>query len=102
MNDQALVQAILDDWRTAPLNEKLRSTLGFLETLTLRPDDVSSDEILAMRRAGVSDEGIEEAITVCAIFNLADRIADTFDYVPPDPEQEAAFGQMRLARGYKM
>lgn len=102
MNDQALIQAILDDWRTAPVNEKLRTTLAFLETLTLVPDDVSPEQIQAMRRAGVSDEGIEEAITVCAIFNLADRIADTFDYVPPDLEQASRFGEMRLARGYKM
>ena len=102
MNDQALIQAILDDWRTAPVDEKLRATLAFLETLTLRPDDVSPEEVQAMRRAGVSDEGIEEAIAVCAVFNLADRVADSFDYVPPGPEAAAAFGQMRLARGYKM
>ena len=102
MNDLALIQAILDDWRTAPVDEKLRTTLAFLETLTLVPDEVSPEQIQAMRRAGVSDEGIEEAMTVCAVFNLADRIADTFDYVPPDPEQAARFGAMRLARGYAM
>ena len=102
MKDQALIEAILDDWRTAPVNDKLRATLAFLETLTLRPDDVSPEEIQAMRRAGVSDEGIEEAIAVCAVFNVADRIADSFDYVPPGPEQAAAFGEMRLARGYTM
>jgi alkylhydroperoxidase family enzyme len=102
MNDEALIQAILDDWRTAPLDDKLRTTLAFLETLTLRPDDISPDEIRAMRRAGVSDEGIEEAIAVCAVFNLADRVADSFGYVPPNPEQAAAFGKMRLARGYSM
>ncbi len=93
---------MLDDWRAAPVNEKLRATLGFLETLTLRPDEVSSEDVLAMRRAGVSDEGVEEAIVVCALFNLADRIADTFDYVPPTPEQAARFGEMRLVRGYSM
>jgi uncharacterized peroxidase-related enzyme len=102
MNDDALIQAVLDDWRAAPINDKLRATLAFLEKLTLVPDEVSSEEIQAMRRAGVSDEGIEEAIMVCAIFNLADRIADSFDYVPPGPEQAAKFGEMRLARGYKL
>jgi alkylhydroperoxidase family enzyme len=102
MNALALIQAILDDWRTAPVDEKMRTTLAFLETLTLRPDEVSPEEIQAMRRAGVSDEGIEEAITVCAVFNLADRIADTFDYVPPDAEQATRFGAMRLERGYSM
>jgi len=29
------VKAVIDDWRTAPLDAKLRSTLGFLEKLTL-------------------------------------------------------------------
>jgi alkylhydroperoxidase family enzyme len=84
------------------VNDRLRATLGFLEKLTLRPDKVSAEDILRMRRAGVSDAGIEEAIVVCAVFNLADRIADTFDYVPPNAEQAAAFGEMRLARGYSM
>ncbi len=102
MNDDALIQAILDDWRAAPLNERLRATLAFLEKLTLEPDTVSTEDVLAMRRAGVSDEGIEEAIMVCAIFNLADRIADSFDYEPPSPEAAARFGEMRLARGYQM
>jgi alkylhydroperoxidase family enzyme len=102
MNDQALIEAILDDWRTAPVDEKLRTTLAFLETLTLVPDEVSPEQIRAMRRAGVSDEGIEEAIAVCAVFNVADRVADSFGYVPPDPEQAARFGAMRLERGYSM
>ena len=102
MNDQALVEAVLNDWRAAPVSEPLHATLSFLEKLTLRPDEVSSADILAMRRAGVSDAGIEEAIVVCAAFNLADRIADTFDYMPPNPAQAARFGETRLARGYKL
>jgi alkylhydroperoxidase family enzyme len=92
----------LNDWRSAPVSEKLRATLSFLEKLTLKPDEVSPEDVLAMRRAGVSDAGIEEAIVVCAAFNIADRVADTFDYVPPSPEQAARFGEMRLARGYKL
>ncbi len=92
----------MNDWRSAPVSEKLRATLSFLEKLTLKPDEVSPEDVLAMRRAGVSDAGIEEAIVVCAAFNIADRVADTFDYVPPSPEQAARFGEMRLARGYKL
>ena len=101
MNDAAVIEAVLTDWRTAPVSEKLRATLGFLETLTQRPDAVSSEQILAMRRAGVSDEGIEEAITVCALFNIADRLADTFDYEPPDAEGARRAGQGLLLHGYK-
>jgi hypothetical protein len=31
---------VLDDWRTAAINEKLRAMLGFLEKLTLSPNSV--------------------------------------------------------------
>jgi hypothetical protein len=32
-----VTQAVYRDWRTAPVGEKLRAALGFIEKLTLRP-----------------------------------------------------------------
>ncbi len=86
LKDQALVEAVLDDWHTAPVSEKLRAVLSSLERLMLRPDEFSSEDVLAMRQAGASDAAIEEAIMICALFNIADRLADTFDYETPDAE----------------
>ena len=101
MKDAALVEAVLTNWRTAPVSEQVRATLGFLETLTLRPDEVSTEEVQSMLRAGLSDAAIEEAIVVCAAFNIADRLADTFDYEPPDAEGAQRAGQGLLLHGYK-
>ena len=101
IKDRALVEAVLTDWRTAPVNAALRATLSFLETLALRPDEVSAEAILQMREAGVSEEGIEEAIVICALFSLADRLADAFDYEPPDPRMMENAGEQILIRGYK-
>lgn len=101
MKDAGLIAAVLTDWRTAPVSEQMRAVLDFLETLTLRPDAVSAEEIHAMRRAGVSDAAIEEAIAVCAAFNIADRLADTFDYEPPDAEGAQRGGEHLLLRGYR-
>ncbi len=101
MKDAALVEAVLTNWRTAPVSEQVRATLGFLETLTLRPDEVSSEEVQRMRRAGLSDAAIEEAIVVCAAFNIADRLADTFDYEPPDAEGARRGGEHLLQHGYQ-
>lgn len=72
--------AVLEDWRTAPVNERLRSTLGFLEKVTLSPAAVNSEDISALRSAGVSDRAIEEALYVCFAFNVMDRLADAFDF----------------------
>src|ERR1043166_6569009 len=43
------MQPVLDDYRTAPIDEKLRAMLGLLETFTLRPD--GRNIVLASSRA---------------------------------------------------
>ncbi len=53
-----------------------------------------------MRKAGVSEEGIEEAIAVCTVFHVAVRVADSFGLEPFTPQQAQVFGQGRLQRGY--
>jgi|SRR5579859_1323190 len=101
MQDAALIEAVLTNWRSAPVNDRLRATLALLEKLTLRPDEVSSADILEMQAAGVSDAGIEEAIAVCAVFSIADRLADAFDYATPDEEGARRGGEHLLQHGYK-
>ncbi|MCG8349595.1 MAG: hypothetical protein MI924_17655 [Chloroflexales bacterium] len=78
--DEATVQAVLDDWRTAPVSPRLRAALALLETLTLRPQELSAADIEAARRAGLSDQAIEEAMYVCFLFSIMDRLADAFDF----------------------
>jgi len=73
---------VLADWRTAPIEPGLRAMLGLLEAVTLRPAEVGSDDVAAVRAEGVSDEGIEDALAVCACFNLIDRLADSFAFTP--------------------
>jgi len=101
MKDRALIEAVLTDWRAAPVNAAQRATLSFLETLALRPDEVSAEAIVQMREAGVSEAGIEEAIVICALFSIADRLADTFDYERPDPRMMEKAGEQMLLRGYR-
>jgi alkylhydroperoxidase family enzyme len=91
---------VLADWRTAPLEAKLRATLGFLEKLTLAPADVRPSDLTPLRDAGVSDEGIEDAIHVCALFNIYDRLADSLNCYLPGPDGYAASGRNLMKRGY--
>ena len=91
---------MLADWRTAPISEPLRSTLGLLETLTLRPDDLTPDDIDVVRAAGASDDAILEAALVCALFNTIDRIADALGFEVPPDEQQRAVAPLLLEMGY--
>ena len=91
---------MLDDWRTAPINVKLLTTLEFLEKLTLSPGDIERDDVMALRAAGVSDAAIEDAIYVCAYFNMIDRIADALGFEVLSDEAFAARAGRFLEQGY--
>ncbi len=95
-----MVDAVLVEWRSAPIDAKLRAMLGFLEKLTLEPHAVTADDIVPLRREGLSDEAIEEAIQVCVLFNIYDRLADSFEFDIPDKEAFMATGRHLLSRGY--
>ncbi len=100
--DEALVKAVLADWRTAPVSEKVRAMFGFLERVTVSPKEVTPDDIAPLRAAGISDKGIEEALYVCFLFNMIDRLADTFGFQLPDAEGFRRSGQSLFQRGYGM
>ena len=98
--DETLVEAVLRDWRSAPLDARLRATLGFLEKLTLAPTEVGPAEVKPLRAAGVSDAAIEDAIQVCVLFNIYDRLADAMGWHVPGPDGYAASGRNLMKRGY--
>lgn len=82
---------MLEDWLTAPVSEKLRVTLGFLEKLTMAPGDVGPADVEPLRASGLSDEAIEDAILVCALFNVIDRVADALDFEVPETQATARY-----------
>ena len=98
--DPKLVAAVLEDWRTAPVGDKMRSMLGFLEKLTMDPSAVDEADLVPLRSAGVSDLAIEEAIYVCFLFSVMDRLADAFDFELHSAQDFKKGGQMLYAIGY--
>ena len=74
------------DWRSAPLRPELAATLVFLEKLTLRPDELTPADADEARAAGVSDQALRDAATVCALFSMIVRLADSFGWDVPEWE----------------
>ena len=95
-------QAVVDDWRTAPLSPQLAATLVFLEKLTLRPDELEPADAGAVYAAGVSQQALRDAAAVCGMFNMIVRLADSFGWDVPtwDRLQQRAPGM--LEGGYVM
>lgn len=96
-----MLQAVLEgDWRTAPMPQKLRAMLVFLEKLTLSPHEVGPGDMAPLRAAGLGDEAIEDAIHVCAAFNTINRVADTLGFDLQTPEGYAGAARFLLKVGY--
>lgn len=82
------------------MSEQVRATLGFLEKLTLRPDEVTRADADAVRAAGVSDDALVDAIHVCAFFSMIVRLADSLGWEIPPFEAFLERADAMLANGY--
>lgn len=91
---------VVEDYRTAPIDEKLRAMLGLLETFTLYPERLSASHVLEVLSAGVTREAIREAFYVAFLFNTLDRLADALGWELPDQRYYPKAGQFLLKKGY--
>ena len=96
-----MVNSVLADWKTADVDEKTQAMLGFLEKLTLNPADVVREDVTALRSAGVSPQAMLDAVYVCALFNLIDRVADALDFEPIPPAVLPRAAKVLIAQGYE-
>jgi alkylhydroperoxidase family enzyme len=94
--------AVIEDYRTAPIAEKLRAMLGLLETFTQRPDELTAADVRAVLATGVSREAIRDAFYVAFLFNTYDRLADTLGWELPEDRYYSKAGSFLLKKGYKL
>jgi alkylhydroperoxidase family enzyme len=99
--DAALVKAVLDDYRTAPIDERLRGTLAFLERLILAPAEVAPADADRARASGANDRALEEAVYVAFAFGIIDRLADAFDFQPETGRALDRAASILLRVGYR-
>lgn len=71
-----LVQALVQDLETAPVDEGLRPILRVVHKLTTLPSRLVQGDIDAVRAAGWDDAAIHDAVAVCALFNFMNRYVE--------------------------
>ena len=74
--DEALVDAIRKDFRTAPITEQDRVMLEYVETLTKDATKISRADHAKLRSAGFDDRGILQITLLASWFNYINRVAD--------------------------
>jgi len=91
--EETLIDALLVDVDTAPVDEKLKPVLHYVAKLTRLPARLVEADAQAVFNAGWSERALYDAVQVCAIFNFMNRIIEgtgvTFDYADnPESAQE--------------
>ena len=84
------------------MDERLRATLGFLEKLTLRPDELSAQDAENVLAAGVREDALIDAIHVAALFAMIVRLADSFDWHVPPEQELVARAEANLGSSYDL
>ena len=80
----------------------MRAALTFIEVLTLRPDELSAADVEAAYAAGVSQQALRDAATICSLFNMITRLADALGWDVPAWEQTLERAPTMLEGGYRM
>jgi len=96
-----LADTVLADYRAAPIPAGLKATLGFLETMTRTPENLTPADARAALEAGVTREALDDAIAVATLFAIITRYANALAFaIPTDAEFDKA-ATMLLKRGYR-
>lgn len=73
--DDALVDAVIRNYREAPLSDADRTMLDYAVLLARTPEQVSEDDVESLRQAGFDDGQILDVAQVTAYYSFVNRIA---------------------------
>lgn len=70
------LRALLTDLDTAPVDERLTPLLAYVGKLTRTPSRMTEADAAAVLAAGWDERALHDAVSVCALFNLMNRLVD--------------------------
>ena len=75
--DEALIEALKQDYTTAPITEQERVMLNYVVKLTKDATRVWKDDHDRLRAAGFDDKAILQITLIASWFNYINRVADS-------------------------
>ncbi|HAM32345.1 MAG: peroxidase [Deltaproteobacteria bacterium RBG_16_66_15] len=95
-----MVDAVLEDYRTAPIGEREKALFAFIEKMNRESSRLGKEDMEQVKAAGWSEEAIYDAITVCALFNFYNKWIDATGVSDMTAAAYAASGERLATAGY--
>jgi len=100
LGDRALVDAVLEDYRTAPIDDREKALFAFIEKMNAQSNQIGQDDIDRLKEAGWTEEAIYDAITVCALFRFYNAWIDATGVHDLPADAYALSGKRMAEQGY--
>jgi uncharacterized peroxidase-related enzyme len=88
LGDPVLGERISYDWRRAGLDPRRSAICAYAEKLTLRPREVTREDLQTLLDAGLTLEEAWDVAELAAMYNLTNRMAMATNMLP-NPEYSA-------------
>jgi alkylhydroperoxidase family enzyme len=100
LGNRSLVDAVLRDFRTAPISDREKALFAFVEKVNRESSRLRKEDIDEVKAAGWSEEALYDAITVCALFNFYNKWIDATGVSDMTPAAYAISGERLSTFGY--
>lgn len=100
LENRPLVDAVMEDYRTAPIGEREKALFAFIEKMNRQSSRLRKEDIEQVKAAGWSEEAIYDAVTVCALFNFYNKWIDATGVSDMTSAAYAASGERLATAGY--
>jgi alkylhydroperoxidase family enzyme len=94
------VDAVLEDYRTAPIDDREKALFAFIEKMNEQSNQIRRDDLDRLKAAGWSEEAIYDAITVCALFRFYNAWIDATGVHDLPAAAYELSGKRMAAEGY--
>jgi uncharacterized peroxidase-related enzyme len=97
--DESVWDAVLADLDRAPIDDRMRAMLRYVDKLNRSPSAMTASDAAAVLEAGWSEEALFDAVCVCGFNNLMNRVVDAVGIVGTDDEHRES-GRRLASLGY--
>ena len=95
-----MLDRLLDDLDTAPVEARLKPLLAFVRKLTLTPGEMSQADADAVFKAGWNEQALQDAIAVTARAAFMQRLVEGHGFKPLSHDVAVEHAKRRVERGY--
>jgi len=99
--EDGLIDKLLADLETAPVEDRFRPLLAYTRKLTLTPTEVCQDDADAVFGAGWDEKALHDAIAVTARMNFMCRLVQGFGFTPMSADKAHENAENRKKLGYR-